>query len=38
MVVMRRDDQQFATTADYDPRRLKVEVDDGTVTRLIGVD
>jgi hypothetical protein len=37
LTVMRRDDQQFATTANYDPRRLKVEVDDGIVTRLIGV-
>jgi hypothetical protein len=37
LVVMRRDDQQFAITANYDPRRLRVEVDDGVVTRLIGV-
>jgi hypothetical protein len=38
VVPMRRDDQQFATTANYDPTRLKVEVDDGIVTCLIGVD
>lgn len=38
MVVMQRDDEVFATTADYDPRRLKVEVMDGIVTRLYGVD
>ena len=38
MVVMKRDDERFATTADYDPRRLRVEVIDGTVVRIYGVD
>jgi hypothetical protein len=37
LVAVREDDVQFAITANFDPKRLQVEIDDGIVTRLRGV-
>ena len=37
MVVVLRDGERFGITAIYDPTRLQVEVEDGVVTGLEGV-
>jgi hypothetical protein len=37
MVVVVRDGERFGITANYDPRRLQVEVQDDVVTGLDGV-
>jgi hypothetical protein len=37
LAVLREDDVRFAITANFDPKRLQVEIDDGIVTRLRGV-